>query len=205
MWINTNNGIIAMGNQSVVNGGSAATGITMGSSTTVTAYLNVHSTKTYSVTDYGYYAQNSYGNTDGNSGNAAYSIYSAGRIQAAEFDATSDERLKDIQGSIPLEQALQFVKAVDGILYTWKPGHGDDGLKSGFGAQSVVKAGFKHMVGAIANDKVEGRTDPDGFVHPDKTQLTINYSEAVPYHHEVIKHLLDRIEQLEATVAKLAK
>jgi len=35
--------------------------------------------------------------------------------------------------------------------------------------------------------------------------LTLNYMEAIPYHHEVIKHLLDRIEQLEATVAKLAK
>ena len=203
MWINTNNGVIAMGNQGVVSGGSAATGITMGSSTTVKAYLSVYGSKTYSIGSYGYTAQGGTGTGGGTT--ASYSIYSDNRMHASEFDATSDERLKDIQGTIPLTKALHFVKAVDGILYTWKPGYGDDGLKSGFGAQSVVKAGFDHMVGAVGNERVEGYTDPDGFIHPDKTQLTMNYSEAVPYHHEVIKNLLQRIETLEATIDDLTK
>jgi hypothetical protein len=133
-------------------------------------------------------------------------LYCDNRIQASEIDATSDERAKNIQGTIPLEQALKFVRAVDGILYTWDLDaveHEDTGLKAGFGAQAVHKAGFDHMIGVIPNDKMKEKVDEDGWVHPEGYQLTMGYNQAVPYHHEVIKHLLDRIEQLEATVAKL--
>ena len=136
---------------------------------------------------------------------ASFSIYANNRITASEIDATSDERLKDIQGTIPLEQALKFVTGIDGILYTWKDGFGDPGLKSGFGAQSVHKAGFDHMVGHIPNEKVVGDTDDDGWVHPDKIQLSVGYNQAIPYHHEVIKHLLAEIDSLKAQVAELQK
>ena len=51
--------------------------------------------------------------------------------------------------------------------------------------------------------KVEGKTNDDGWVHPDKEQLNISYNEAIPYHHEVIKNLLNRIEQLEKTIEEL--
>jgi hypothetical protein len=33
----------------------------------------------------------------------------------------------------------------------------------------------------------------------------IGYNQVIPYHHEVIKNLLKRIEELEATVAELKK
>jgi hypothetical protein len=178
--------------------------VTMGGST-ATAYLSVIGSKTYSITGYGYLGTGGAGTVGGNSGNVAYGIYCANRIQSGEVDVTSDERAKDIQGTIPLDKALQFVRAVDGILYTWKPGFGDDGLKSGFSAQGVHKAGFDHMVGHIPNENLAGDVDDDGWTHPDKFQLTMGYNQAIPYHHEVIKHLLDRIEQLEATVAKLSK
>jgi hypothetical protein len=172
------------------------------------AYVNINSTNTYNVNGpYGYLNTGGAGgiNSSGSSGSVGWSLYSSGRIQSSEVDVTSDERLKDIQGVIPLDKALQFVRTVDGILYTWKPGFGDDGLKAGFGAQSVHKAGFDHMIAPIPNDRVEGTVDDDGWTHPDKVQLTIGYNQAIPYHHEVIKHLLDRIEQLEATVASLTK
>jgi hypothetical protein len=170
------------------------------------AYVTITGTNSYTLGGpYGYLSGGGAGSVGGggNSGNVGWSLQCIGRIQVGEIDATSDERLKDIQGTIPLDRALQFVRAVDGILYTWKPGFGDEGLKSGFGAQSVHKAGFDHMVAPIPNDRVEGSTDADGFTSPDKFQLTLNYMEAIPYHHEVIKHLLDRIEQLEATVKRL--
>jgi hypothetical protein len=130
-------------------------------------------------------------------------MYSVNRIMAQEVDAFSDERLKDIRGTIPLDSAIKFVKGVDGLHFTWKPGFGDAGLKTGFGAQSVHKAGFEHMISVIKNDRVEGKTDTDGWVHPDKAQLNMNYDQAIPYHHEVIKNLLDRIEQLEAEIKTL--
>jgi len=173
-----------------------------------TAYVTINGTNTYNISgSYGYLSGGGAGSigSGGSTGNVGFSLYCSGRIQSNEVDVASDERLKDIQGTIPLDRALQFVRSIDGILYTWKPGFGDDGIKAGFGAQSVHKAGFDHMVAPVPNDRVEGTVDDDGWTHPDKVQLTVGYNQAIPYHHEVIKHLLDRIEQLEATVAKLAK
>ena len=173
-----------------------------------TAYVSINSSNSYNISgSYGYLSGGGAGSigSGGSTGTVGFSLYCSGRIQSNEIDVPSDERLKNIQGTIPLDKALQFVRAIDGILYTWKPGFGDEGLKSGFSAQGVYKAGFDHMVVPVPNDRVEGSTDADGFTSPDKFQLTLNYMEAIPYHHEVIKHLLDRIEQLEATVADLTK
>ena len=172
------------------------------------AYVTISSTNSYNLNGpYGYLNSGGAGSvgSGGSSGTVGWSLQSLGRIQSAEIDVTSDERLKNIQGTIPLDRALQFVRTIDGILYTWKPGFGDEGLKSGFGAQSVHKAGFDHMVAPIPNDRVEGSTDADGFTSPDKAQLTLNYLEAIPYHHEVIKNLLDRIEKLESEITELKK
>ena len=173
-----------------------------------TAYVSINSSNSYNISgSYGYLSGGGAGSigSGGNTGTVGFSLYCSGRIQSNEVDVPSDERLKNIQGTIPLDRALQFVRAIDGILYTWKPGFGDEGLKSGFSAQGVHKAGFDHMVVPVPNDRVEGSTDSDGFTSPDKFQLTLNYSEAIPYHHEVIKHLLDRIGQLETMVASLTK
>jgi hypothetical protein len=207
MWINTNGGDIRVGQQAPINGGNPANSVIFGgaSNSSPTAYVNVLGYKTYSVTGYGYLGSGGAGTVAGNSGNVNYGLYVANRTQSGEVDVVSDERVKDIQGTIPLEDAIKFVKNVNGIKYTWKEGFGDDGLKTGFGAQSVHKAGYSHMVGHITNEKIEGKTDEDGWVHPDKTQLTMGYNQAIPYHHEVIKNLLNRIEELEATVAELKK
>jgi len=203
MWLNTNGGQIIIGNQAIA-GGSVASGIVMGSSTTQKAYLSVYGYKTYSIGSYGYLATG--GTGTGSSTTANFGIYSDNRIQAVEFDATSDERAKNIQGTIPLETAIKFVKNIDGIHYTWNTDaveHNDQGLKAGFGAQSVHKAGFDHMIGVISNDKMEKKVDDDGWVHPEGFQFTMGYNQAIPYHHEVIKNLLERIETLEAKIVEL--
>jgi hypothetical protein len=206
IWINTNGGDLRLLQQSPVNGGAVGNSVIMGGSqsSSATAYLNVLGYKTYAISGYGYLGTGGAGTVGGGSGNVNYGIYCANRIQSGEVDVTSDERAKNIQGTIPLDQALQFVRAVDGILYTWKPGFGDDGIKSGFSAQGVHKAGFDHMIGHIPNEDLVGDVDDDGWTHPDKFQLTMGYNQAIPYHHEVIKHLLDKVEKLEAMVAKLS-
>jgi len=205
MWINTNGGDIRMQQQSPVDGGSVGNSILMGgsSSTTATAYLNVLGSKSYAVSGYGYLAASSgspSGYISGSSGTVPYGIYCSNRIQATEFDATSDERAKVIQGTIPLETAINFVKKIDGIHYTWDTDaveHEDTGLKAGFGAQAVHKAGFDHMIGVIRNDQMKEQIDEDGWVHPEGMQLTMGYNQAIAYHHEVIKHLLNKIDDLE--------
>jgi hypothetical protein len=205
MWINTNGGDLRLLSQSPVNGGANGTSIIMGGSASSTAsgYVNIFGSKIMNYSGYGYLSSGGAGTIGGSSGNVGVGLYCPNRIYSGEVDSTSDERLKDIKGTIPLDQALQFVKGIDGIHYTWKEGFGDDGIKAGFGAQSVHKAGFAHMVSGIPNEKVEGKTDDDGWVHPDKEQLNINYSEAIPYHHQVIKDLLNRIEYLERKVEEL--
>lgn len=205
MWINTNGGDLRLLSQSPVNGGANGTSVIMGGAqgATSSGFLNVLGSKIMNYSGYGYLSSGGAGTVGGSSGNVGVGIYCPNRIYSGEVDSTSDERLKDIKGVIPTEIALKFVQDVDGIHYTWKDGFGDDGLKAGFGAQSVHKAGFAHMVSGIPNEKVEGKVDDDGWVHPDKEQLNINYSEAIPYHHEVIKHLLNKIEQLEKTIDEL--
>jgi hypothetical protein len=209
MWINTNGGDLRFLQQSPVNGGSQGNSVIVGGAqnSTATAFLNVLGSKSYAVSSYGYLSTGGAGTVSGSSGTVSYGIYNANRMQSSEVDVTSDERAKNIQGTIPLDSALKFVKEVDGILYTWKPdatdAEHDPGLKSGFGAQSVHKAGFDHMIGHIPNPRMEESVDDDGWVHPEGIQLTMGYNQAIPYHHEVIKHLLNKIEQLEKTVEEL--
>jgi hypothetical protein len=163
--------------------------------------LTVNVGRSYTIGTYGYLYTGGAGTGAGTT--ATYGVYASNRMQAPEFDATSDERVKDIQGTIPIEKALQFIRGIDGIIYTWKPGFGDEGLKAGFSAQTVHKAGFDHMIGHIENDKISGDVDDDGWTHPDKVQLTMGYNQAIPYHHEAIKYLLDQIESLKSEIAEL--
>jgi hypothetical protein len=201
LWINANSGSIIIGNQSPVSGGAAATAITMGSSTTATAYVSMYGSKTYTIGSYGYVFAGGAGGPLGGT-TAPFTLFCDNRIQCSELDATSDERLKDIQGEIPLQEAIDLVNNVKPIKFTWKDGE-DKGLKTGFSAQQTHKAGFDHLVGAIKNEKVKEEIDEDGFVSPDQVQLTIAYDQVIPYHTAVIKHLLEKIEKLEQTVAEL--
>lgn len=103
--------------------------------------------------------------------------------------------MKDIQGEISLEDGLRLIKTLKPIKYTWKEGS-DKGLKAGYSAQQVIKSGFDHLVGVIPKEGLEETTDNDGFVSPKDTQFSMNYDQVTPYHGVVIKHLLEKIEQL---------
>lgn len=208
MWINTNAAqlnLLAQG----ANGGSVGTGVGIGTSS-LTGFVTIQGVKSWTTaSSYGYLINSASPTGQYNGGSQTItdvSLYANGRLMGIEIDALSDERAKNIQGNISLDDALTFVRSVDGILYTWRPevvDGKDTGLKSGFSAQRVHKAGFGHMISMMPNDKLTETTDEDGWTSPDKTQLSMNYSQAIPYHQVVIKHLLDRIEQLEATVSKL--
>jgi len=200
MWINTSGGQINMISQPI-DGGSLGTGVGIGTAT-LTAYVTINGTKTYSINNYGYLISTGAGNVVGNSGNVGYSLYASGRIQATEFDATSDERLKNISGAITADDAVRFVQSVSGMYYSWKSDPSAN-ILSGFIAQDIHKSGYAHMVSAISNADLVGQVDDDGYTHPDKAQLTLNYSAITPYHHEAIKVLLDRVAKLETQVSNL--
>ena len=198
MWINTSGGQISLMSQQV-GGGSLGTGLGIGTSS-LTAYVTISGSKTYTIGGYGYLATIGAGTGAGTT--APYSLATSQRIQAAEFDATSDERLKNISGGITAEEAIRFVQSVSGMYYSWKSDP-SAGLRAGFIAQDIHKAGFDHMVSTIPNTTLSGQVDDDGFTHPEGIQLTLNYSSITPYHHEAIKYLLAKVESLEQTVSNL--
>jgi hypothetical protein len=200
MWINTSGSPINMISQNV-GGGTLGTGVAIGTSI-LTAYVTISGSKTYTIGPYGYLAVPPFGAGTGSGTTAPYSLATSDRIQATEFDATSDERLKDISGGITAEEAIRFVQSVSGMYYSWKSDP-CAGLHSGFIAQDIHKAGFDHMVSTIPNTSLSGQVDDDGYTHPEGAQLTLNYSAITPYHHEAIKVLLDRVAQLEAKIETL--
>mgnify|MGYP003349611249 CR=1 FL=1 len=118
-----------------------------------------------------------------------------------EFDARSDKRLKKDIRLIDTQMALQFIKTSKPVLYKWNIGN-DDGDKSGYIAQDIIKIGFPHLVSGIPNENVSEETDSDGYTSPDKVQLSMNYDQVIPLLDAALKNALERIERLESLLLK---
>lgn len=205
MWVNTNNGPINMLTQIPISGGAVGTGVTIGGDGTSNGFLTVSGSKSITTAaSYGYLTNQASpaGQYGGGSQTINVSIYAKDRIQGQEIDALSDERMKDVQGEIPTEDAVRLVNTLKPIKYTWKDSE-DKGLKTGFSAQQVIKSGFGHLVSAIPKEGMQEIIEEDGFVSPKDAQLVMNYDQVVPYHNVVIKHLLEKIEKLEQTILEL--
>ena len=88
------------------------------------------------------------------------------------------------------------------IKYKWKDGI-DTATKTGYSAQQVYKAGFDHLVGVVKKEGMEEIIESDGFINPKDAQFVMNYEQITPYHSKLIKHLFDKIEQLEKKIIEL--
>jgi hypothetical protein len=206
MWINTNGGQLNLLTQKTVSGSTttSGSGVAIGTST-LTGYVTINESKAYTTAaTYGYLQNGSptTGNYAGGSQTVNVSLYATQRIWGQEIDAFSDERMKDIKGEIPLEDAVKLVKNLKPIKYTWKDNN-DKGLKAGYSAQQVSKAGFDHLISLIPKEGLKETIDDDGFLSPKDTQFSMNYDQVTPYHGVVIKHLLEKIEQLEKEIQLL--
>lgn len=163
-----------------------------------------------SVTSYGYV------NRSGKTGTASnvtrtYSLRTKHSILAAEFNATSDARLKSDITPIRESDAMDFVNKVSAVQYHWKEGE-DKGLKFGFIAQDLVKAGFNNMVGTTDDPEMKEETDASGFTSPAGARFNVNYEMATPMLLVAIKQLKTeadvretRIEELEDRLERLEK
>lgn len=180
----------------VINGQTGTTGgVCIGTSIQKGFVTIVGSVNAAITQPYGYLISGGAGSTSGTSPNP-YSLTCDNRVMSSEFNVPSDERLKDVKGKITLNKAIDFITKIDPIEFTWKDGV-DTGLKAGFSAQQTYKAGFEHLLGVVNRPGLESRTDEDGFVSPQDAQFVMNYEQVTPYHSKVIKHLLEKIEQLE--------
>jgi len=208
MWINTNGGQLNLLTQKTVSGSVVSgSGVSIGGGGTLTGYVTINHSKDYTTaTSYGYLinssAPNQTGQYPGGSQTVNLSLYATGRIWGQEIDAFSDERMKDIEGNVSLEEGIKLVKTLQPIKYTWKDNK-EKGLKIGYSAQQVAKAGFDNLISLIPKEGLEETIDKDGFVSPKDTQFSMNYDQVVPYHGIVIKHLLEKIEQLEQKIQLL--
>jgi hypothetical protein len=109
MWVNTNNGAMYLLTQSPVSGGAIGTGIGI-ATTTLIGYVTINTGKTYTTSAaYGYLTTAGAGTYPGGSQTVSISLYATARIWAQEFDAFSDERMKDIQGTVELDDAIKLV------------------------------------------------------------------------------------------------
>jgi hypothetical protein len=208
MWINTNGGQLNLLTQKTVSGSATSgSGVAIGGGGTLTGYVTINHSKDYTTAaSYGYLINsstpNQTGQYPGGSQTINLSLYATGRIWGQEIDAFSDERMKDIKGDISLSDGIKLVKNLKPIEYTWKD-NTNKGLKAGYSAQQVSKAGFDHLISLVPKEGLEETIDEDGFLSPKDTQFSMNYDQVVPYHGVVIKHLLEKIEQLEKEIQLL--
>lgn len=203
MWINTNGGQLNLLTQVPVNGGVTGSGVAIGGDGSLTGYVTINHNKAYTTSErYGYLTGDGAGTYPGGSQTVYVSLYAKSRIWGQEIDAFSDERLKDILGNVSLDEGIKLVKTLQPIKYTWKDNK-DGGLKIGYSAQQVAKAGFDNLISLIPKEGLKETIDEDGFVSPKDTQFSMNYDQVTPYHGVVIKHLLEKIEQLEKEIQLL--
>jgi hypothetical protein len=169
----------------IINAQTGATGGVLIGTSTQSGYVTISGSVNATYT-YAYLANLNPSTPVGySSGTNPYSLTANQRIQAAEFDATSDERLKNIIGKIKLSDAIRLIKNVEPIQFTWK-----DEIDKG-------KTGFEHMVGGVPRVGLEETIDGDGFISPKDTQLVVNTDQITAYHSLLIQHLLEKIEELE--------
>lgn len=202
MWINTNGGQLNLLTQSPTATGGIGSGIAIATGT-LNGYVTINTGRTVTTAaNYGYLTTGGAGTYPGGSQTISISLYANNRIWGQEIDAFSDERMKDIHGEITLEEGIKLVKNLKPIKYNWKEGD-DKGVKAGYSAQQVIKAGFDHLIGLIPTEGLEETVDEDGFTSPKDTQFAMNYDQVTPYHGVVIKHLLEEIENLKNEIKEL--
>jgi hypothetical protein len=195
MWIN-----VSGSGQLIINAQTGAAGGVLIGTSTKQGYVTISGSAGYNLGSYGYL--NSSGLTGTTSGPSNYSLVTNQRIAASEFNAYSDERLKEIIGNVSVNEATKFILNTQPIKFTWKNNE-ETGIKVGYSAQEVIKAGFDNLVGVMPNESLEEYIDSDGFLSPSGSQLTVNYEQIIPYHGVVIKHLLEKIETLEKEIQEL--
>jgi len=187
----------------IINGQSGATGGVGIGTSIMSGYVTINGGSNVTIGAYGYLINTGSPPTGTGGGTTGtFSITCTQRVQATEFDATSDERLKNIEGEIPLNEAVDLINKIIPIKYKWKDGV-DTGTKTGYSAQQVYKAGFDHLVGVVKKDGMEEIIDEDGFINPKDAQFVMNYEQVTPYHSKLIKYLIDKIERMEIEIQLL--
>ena len=176
----------------------------VGTSTNPLGKLTVSGSVAVGGQDYAYYARSGSSTFTGfiSGAGGTYSIWASDRVSASEFNARSDARLKKDVAGITAEDAFAFIENVPAVHYRWIKG-GDNGVKFGYLAQDVIKAGFPNLIGQYPDESLLAQTDEDGFTSPNGFMLTVNYDQVIPILSRAISALKAELDSVKAELATL--
>jgi len=131
--------------------------------------------------------------SDGVGANASYMFNPNGTAQAAQWQNTSDRRVKSCIETIP--DPLAVMRSMRGYSWYYEP-YGTQGF--GFMADEAEK----YFPGAVKTTEDFEVEMPDGSKIGDVKSVD-TYGIAAALHHEAILKMMDKIEALEAEIKKL--
>ena len=134
-----------------------------------------------------------------------------GRVVSAEFNATSDRRLKKDILEIPEDVALSFLYNVKPVSYKWNeyhPSFEEDRHRIGYIAQDVIKHGFPNLVSFSPaseescknHDLIDEET---GIENPQDAFFTFNYDDSIGLLHRSLLSAFEKINELENKIQNL--
>ena len=176
--------------------------------TSPAAPLDVATTATYSVSNYGYLSNTGASTYTTPAQTPAVSIKAtSGRIVALEFNAISDRRMKENIRDVTENEALKFIEESRPVHFKWK--HGEKNDNFGFIAQEVDKLGFHELVSVVPDMNQEQTVDDDGYVSPAGAKFNLNYSQISAILTKAIKMLREKfmagLGNLDEKVMRLAQ
>ncbi|UTQ80563.1 putative tail fiber protein [Pseudomonas phage Motto] len=131
--------------------------------------------------------------TDGGGTNASFMFYPNGVGQAAQWQNTSDRRIKSLWETIP--NPLEVMESMRGYSWYYEP-FGTQGF--GFMADEVEK----FFPGAVSETEGNDVEMPDGST-VEKVKSVDTYGVAAALHHEAILALMNEVKELRKEIAEL--
>lgn len=171
---------------------------------TVNGYLTLNGF-VYNTTPFTYYSYGAYG---GIAAGGYFSMVTPHRVQALEFDATSDRRMKEDIIDVDDDIVDRFMQ-IKAKKYRWKMRHADDTQYNyGFIAQDMLEKRLNEFVHINNSEEckmtqTETIDSETGVLNPAKKCYNLNYMGLIPLLQQALKGALERIEKLTSRIETL--
>ncbi len=192
---------IYIGNTMYVNNSTQSVNIGNGVNTALYP-LQVYGSSSTTFSPYGFLSSGGAGN-GGSSGVVPVSIWAQNRIAATEFNAYSDQRLKENIEDISTDDAIDFVQHLKPKSYTWKSDKNQ--TKSiGYIAQDILRLRKWDCLVSLSEDaELEEIIDDDGFINPAGKRFQVSYQAGVPILHKALAASFERLDAQKAEIDEL--
>jgi hypothetical protein len=125
----------------------------------------------------------------------------SGYIGCEAMVMQSDRRLKQDIADVPIGRVECLYKCLKIKSYRWKA-HPDKFKELGLIAQDVLDQGLVDLVAKIPDSDPELEQSNDPWLEPKGVKLHVDYSKLSIYNVRIIQGLMERVEELEAKLAK---